>query len=178
MWRAVGCAAADRHPRRRRQVGVGQVGRETDAFDNAHRPRRACAVAEKDADHLAVDEFAHATDRRLEDLAEVEGRRRRLGDSVKGRQEGVGLREPADAIEGQRVPYLGFTEQTAGDKDELRRPLRRVLEPNAAALGRGGHHVVRDGEGQRARHGQPQGEAEASGEAGGHDRTDDGEDER
>ena len=95
---AIGRAAADRHARRRRQLGVGELGREADPFREAHRPRGAVA-AEEDGDDLAVDEFADAADGGLQDLVEVERRGQALGHAVKRGQQGVGLGQPADAVE-------------------------------------------------------------------------------
>ena len=98
------------------------------------------------------------------------------------RQQGIGLGQAADAVEGERVAHLGFAEEAAGiagdegDQHQLGRPLRGVLEADTA--GPRPHHPVRNAEGEGARHGQTQGEAKAAGEAGGHDGADDGEDER
>jgi hypothetical protein len=103
---------------------------------------------------------------------------------VQRRQQGVGFRQAADAVEGEGVADLGLAEEAprvAGDQSDqhqLGRPLRRVLETNVATLRRIRQHAVGDGQRQGTRDRQTQGEAEAAREAGGHDRADDGEDER
>jgi hypothetical protein len=71
-WGAVRRGDADRHARRGRQVGVGQLDGQVHALRHADRPRRPVAVAEEDGHDLTVDELTHARDRRLEDLVEVE----------------------------------------------------------------------------------------------------------
>ena len=60
-------------------------------------------VEEQHGDAVEVEQVAQAADGRVEHLVEVERRRQRLGDPVQREQQGVGVGQAAEAVEGERL---------------------------------------------------------------------------
>jgi hypothetical protein len=71
-------------------------------------------VAEQDGTGVELDHLAEAGQGRLEDLAEIQRRRKRLGEVMKRRQQDVCLTEPAHAVYRSGALFLRLAEELAG----------------------------------------------------------------
>ena len=100
-------------------------------------------VVEQHGRGLEVEQAPQAIHRRVEHLVEVERGRQGLGDPVQREQQGVGVGQPSEAVEGQGLLPVGLARDATGvagderDEHELRCPLARDAQLVLAA------HVVR-----------------------------------
>ena len=130
---------------------------------------------------VEAEQVADPLHRRVEHLVEVERGRQALGDPVEREQQGVGVGQAAQPVEGERVLPVGLAGDPAGvagdegDEQELARPLdarAQVVDAVALAGQIGDRHRERRDRTDAHR------EAEAAGEPGDHDRGEQREDER
>ena len=88
---------------------------------------------------VEVEQAPQAVDGGVEHVVEVERGGQRLGDAVQGVEQGVGVGEAAQAVEGEGVLAVGLAGDLPGvagdqgDQQEHERPLGR--EHDAAAVG-------------------------------------------
>ena len=102
-------------------------------------PPQVGVVQDEQRDGVEVEELPQLAHRRVEHLVEVERGGQRLGDLVQLVEQGVGVGQAAQAVEGQDLALVGLARDAAGvagdegDEQDLDRPLQRTVRASSSA---------------------------------------------
>ena len=77
-------------------------------------PALVGVIEDEEGHRIEVEELLELAHRRIEDLVQVEGGGQGLGDLVQLVQEGVGIREPAQAVHGEDLSTVRLAGDVAG----------------------------------------------------------------
>ena len=126
-----GAVLGDGSAQARGQVG-GAESRGRDQSLVAHDvPVGVGLVEQQHGDAVVADQRLHAAQGRVEDVAQVQRGRQGLGDAVQGEQQGVGVGQAAESVDGElsfSVGLAGDAPRVAGDdrdQQDDRRPRGR-----------------------------------------------------
>ena len=135
---------------------------------------RSVSSMHEQRDGVEVEELPQLIHRRVEDLVEVERGGQRLGDLVQLVEQGVGVGEPTQAVEGQDLSLVGLARRCGGRS--RRRGRRAGPRPTtartcgASSSVKSGSQRPRQADGHDRDRGDAQPEAEPSCEPGHRDR--------